>query len=31
VRADVDYVRRKDAQYDASWKKREGVDLTGFS
>jgi hypothetical protein len=25
VRADVEYVRRKDAQYDASWKKRDGV------
>ena len=25
VQADVGYVRRKDAQYDASWKKREGV------
>jgi hypothetical protein len=25
VQADVEYVRRKDAQYDASWKKRAGV------
>ena len=25
VHADVEYVRRKDAQYDASWKKRDGV------
>jgi hypothetical protein len=25
VQADVEYVRRKDAQYDASWKKRDGV------
>jgi hypothetical protein len=24
-RADIDYVRRKDAQYAASWKKREGA------
>jgi hypothetical protein len=24
VQADVEYVRRKDAQYDASWKKRGG-------
>ena len=25
VQADVEYVRRKDAQYDASWKKRDGI------
>ena len=25
TKADIDYVRRKDAQYNASWKKREGA------
>jgi hypothetical protein len=25
TKADIEYVRRKDAQYDASWKKREGA------
>ena len=25
MQADVEYVRHKDAQYDASWKKRDGV------
>jgi hypothetical protein len=25
VQADVEYVRRKDTQYDASWKKRDGI------
>jgi hypothetical protein len=25
AQADIAYIRRKDAQYDASWKKRDGV------
>ena|SRR5882762_3810620 len=25
AQADIAYIRRKDAQYDASWKKREGA------
>jgi len=25
AKADIEYVRRKDAQYDASWKKRKGI------
>ena len=25
VQADIEYIRRKDAHYDASWKKRDGV------